>query len=727
MTRNNSLRKKILRAMIVLVAGMLAAAGTIVMFTMKSVSNTLSESNRNLSETIGEQSKAYMSEQSQYRLLELAGEKAQIADNIFSEFESCVLAAASAAEQIYSNPELYSARYVPLPDAEKDGELSIQVLYSAAAAPDDPAVIEELGLLGNVQDTLMAVNGSQENMASIYVASESGFMVQADYISAKKFDENGKLMPLEAKERPWYTGAAETGKPYFTPVTKDAHTPRLGIMCGVPVYSAGRLMAVAGAGMYLDDMEELVQSVDLGESGHACILNTNGQVLFSTYSEGTLAAVADAPDLRASEDAAIASMASEAVAGSSGTVQLEIDGVLNYAAYSPMKTVGWSMVVFVSQEAIDAPTDALVKNISGMTDQTFIEATNHARSASYMLLWLLLAAVLVAGGISFILSNRIVKPIRTLTEEVRSIEGDDLDFKWDLDTGDETQVLAESFRSMTERLKKYVSDIESITADRERIQTELSLATRIQAAMLPNIFPPFPNRSEFDIYAAMDPAREVGGDFYDFFLIDDDHLCLLIADVSGKGVPAALMMMASKITLQNLAMFGGSPADILNRTNAVICSNNNEDMFITVWLGILELSTGRLKAANAGHEYPVIKKPDGMFSLFRDNHGLVLGILDTVRYRDYELQLEPGTKIFLYTDGVPEATDKDLKLFGTDRMLDALNKDPGATPDEVLFNVRVAVDHFTEDAEQFDDLTMLCMEYNGSAVQQDEADKNEKE
>ncbi|MCR5794091.1 MAG: SpoIIE family protein phosphatase [Solobacterium sp.] len=713
MTKNYSLRKKILHAMITLVSGMLAAAVTIVMFTMRSVSDTLVESNRNLSETIGKQSKAYMSEQSQYRMLELAGEKAQIADSIFAEFESSVNTAASVAGQIYNHPELYPARYVPLPDASKDGELSIQVLYSAAADPSDPAVIEELGLLGNVQDTLMAVNGSQENMASIYVASESGFMVQADYISAKKFDENGELMPLEAKERPWYKGAAETGKPYFTPVTKDAHTPRLGIMCGIPVYAGDKLMAVAGAGMYLDDMEELVRSVELGESGHACILNAGGQVLFSTYSEGTLAAVADAPDLRMSEDAAIASMAAEAVGGGTGTAQLEIDGVLNYAAYSPMKTVGWSMVVFISQDAVEAPTDSLVKSISGMTDQTFLDATNHARRASYMLLWLLLAAVLIAIAVSFALSNRIVKPIRTLTEEIRAIEGDNLDFTWDLDTGDETQVLAESFRSMTERLKKYVSDIESITADRERIQTELSLATRIQAAMLPNIFPPFPNRSEFDVYAAMDPAREVGGDFYDFFLIDDDHLCLVMADVSGKGVPAALMMMASKITLQNLSMFGGSPADILSKTNAVICSNNNEDMFITVWLGILELSTGILTAANAGHEYPVIKKPDGKFSLYKDNHGFVLGALEDIKYRNYEIRLEPGTKLFLYTDGVPEATNKDLKLFGTDRMLDALNKDTGATPDEVLFNIRTAVDRFTEDAEQFDDLTMLCMEYRG--------------
>ena len=244
-------------------------------------------------------------------------------------------------------------------------------------------------------------------------------------------------------------------------------------------------------------------------------------------------------------------------------------------------------------------------------------------------------------------------------------------------------------------------------------QTELHTAKRIQEAMLPNIFPPFPDRSEFDLYASMDPAKEVGGDFYDYFLVDDDHLCMVMADVSGKGVPAALFMMASKIILANNAKMGKSPAQILTDTNAAICSNNREEMFVTVWLGILELSTGKLTAANAGHEYPVIKSPNGRFELFKDKHGLVIGGMEGVRYRQYELQLEPGAKLFLYTDGVPEATDADDRLFGTERMLAALNRDPDAESAQLLKNVRFAVDDFVKDAEQFDDLTMLCMEYKG--------------
>ncbi len=249
--------------------------------------------------------------------------------------------------------------------------------------------------------------------------------------------------------------------------------------------------------------------------------------------------------------------------------------------------------------------------------------------------------------------------------------------------------------------------------ERERIGTELQMASEIQSSSLPHEFPPFPDRKEFSIYASMDPAREVGGDFYDFFLIDDDHLCLVIADVSGKGVPAALFMMTSKAILQNCAMLGHSAAEILRKTNDALCSGNNVEMFVTVWLGILEISSGRITAANAGHEYPALMKY-GRFSLLKDKHGFVIGGLEDMDYTEYEIQLEPGDKLFVYTDGVPEAADADRAMFGTDRMLDALNEAPGAPPSEILDHVRRATDRFVKDAEQFDDLTMLCIEYNGS-------------
>ena len=280
-------------------------------------------------------------------------------------------------------------------------------------------------------------------------------------------------------------------------------------------------------------------------------------------------------------------------------------------------------------------------------------------------------------------------------------------------TGDEIENLGLTMADMERDMAEYVDQLTAATAEKERIGTELNLATRIQTAMLPNVFPPFPDRPEIDLYASMDPARAVGGDFYDFYFIDADHLCLTIADVSGKGIPAALFMMITKVILQSCAMLGYDPAQILNKTNEAICSKNPEDMFVTVWIGILELSTGKFTAANAGHEYPTIRQPDGGFILYKDPHGLVVGGMDGVKYKNYELQMEPGSKLFVYTDGVPEATDAENRLFGTDRMLEALNRQPDAAPEQILKNVREAVDSFVKDAEQFDDLTMLCVEYKG--------------
>ena len=280
-------------------------------------------------------------------------------------------------------------------------------------------------------------------------------------------------------------------------------------------------------------------------------------------------------------------------------------------------------------------------------------------------------------------------------------------------TGDEVEHLNRVMAQMEKDLSVYMEDLTRVTKKEERVRTELDMASKIQKGALPDIFPAFPDRQEFDLYASMEPAKEIGGDFYDFFLIDEDHLCLVIADVSGKGVPAALFMMASKIILANNAIMGKSPSEILCDSNNAICANNKLEMFVTVWVGILEISTGILSAANAGHEYPAIKKENGGFEIFKDRHGFVLGGEEGMKYRDYEIRLSPGDKLFVYTDGVPEANDPDGNMFGVERMIDALNEDPDASPEQILGAVRGEISKFVREAERFDDMTMLCLDYKG--------------
>ena len=254
---------------------------------------------------------------------------------------------------------------------------------------------------------------------------------------------------------------------------------------------------------------------------------------------------------------------------------------------------------------------------------------------------------------------------------------------------------------------------QALALEKERISAELSVASRIQANSLPKVFPPFPDRKEFDLYASMTPAKEVGGDLYDFFLLDEDHLGLVIGDVSGKGVPAALFMMVATSLIRVAAASEGSPAKVLQTVNAQICARNPEDMFVTVWFGILEISSGKLTAANAGHEYPALKKASGTFELYKDRHGFVIGGMEGTRYREYELALEKGDVLFVYTDGVPEASDAGENLFGTDRMIEALRSAGSDGPQDILQAVTGAVQTFVGEAPQFDDLTMLCLTYNG--------------
>ena len=330
-------------------------------------------------------------------------------------------------------------------------------------------------------------------------------------------------------------------------------------------------------------------------------------------------------------------------------------------------------------------------------------------------------AVLLASVFAYYYYVRriLIRPLGTLHHAAMGLVESKMeglaDFRVEVDTGDELEDLADSFQYMVAELNEYIRDLSRVTAEKERIGAELDVARHIQASMLPCIFPAFPERHEFDIFASMTPAKEVGGDFYDFFLVDDDHLAVVMADVSGKGVPAALFMMISKTLLKSAAQSGLSPKAVLEKVNDQLCENNDAEMFVTVWLGILEISTGKMKCANAGHEYPAIMRKGGDFELFKDKHGFVLAGMEGARYREYELELHAGDRLVVYTDGVPEATNGANTLYGTGRMISALNGARDGSCRQMLEALHRDVDSFVDGADQFDDITMLCIEMKEAA------------
>ena len=662
------IQQKIFNLVLIMLVLIMAAYSVMIVYQMKNLTGLVTETNDAQKEAITAISQETMDAVIAQTQSSRTQMQAYIADDLFSDTADTVGTLAEYTHMLFEAPDQYSTREVSLPDAALDGTASVQLLTEAGVDLNDPVVAEKLGLIGNLSELMLSMYGNVE-VDSCYVALPEGVMLLADDHASSKFDENGEIVSIPIHERDWYRGAIEKGGLYFTDIASDVFTGQYCIMCAMPVYDAsGSVVAVAGADLFLDNMEAYVNASD--ENGQfTCIINNHGHVVFSPRSEGIfqIKGVAEAEDLRKLGNAELASFIDRALAANTDVTLVEADGATWYMTGAPIPAVGWTVVSLVDKAVADQPTVMLAAQydeISQNAVSSFEGGISRART--WITVALMIVTVLALVG-ALTVSKRIVKPLETMTKRVISLGGDNLQFMMEdtYRTGDEIEALAESFATLSARTLQYVDEVKKVTAEKERIGAELSLATDIQASMLPHIFPAFPMRSEFDIYASMDPAKEVGGDFYDYFLIDDDHLGLVIADVSGKGVPAALFMMASKIILQSVAMLGNSPAEILRRTNEAVCSNNEAQMFVTVWLGILELSTGKLTAANAGHEFPALRQPNEKFELYKDKHGFVIGGMEGVRYKEYEIQLEPGSKLFVYTDGVAEATSAEQELYGT--------------------------------------------------------------
>ena len=348
------------------------------------------------------------------------------------------------------------------------------------------------------------------------------------------------------------------------------------------------------------------------------------------------------------------------------------------------------------------------------------------RAAFLRQISLAMAGVTILLALLFILlvNRSIVKPINKLAAAASSFvemknagdSGPSAISQLDIHTGDEIEALYGSIKKMGVDIDHYILHISQISAEKERISAELNVATQIQADMLPRIFPAFPEREEFDIYATMDPAKEVGGDFYDFFLVDEDHLAVVIADVSGKGVPAALFMVIAKTLIKNHAQNQETLASVFTQTNDQLCEGNDAGLFVTAWMGMLEISTGRFTYVNAGHNPPLFKRADGTYEWLKSRPGFVLAGMEGIRYRENTMQMEPGDRLYLYTDGVTEATNSAQELFGEERLLNTLNEETDLTVDQLLHKVKERMEAFVGEAEQFDDITMLGLEYRGKGA-----------
>ena len=707
------IQQKIFNLVLITIILIIAAFSSVIFYQTNRLTNIVKDSSDEQRESITSISEQTMKAILDSNLTQSTLMEAYIAGDVFKDTERVVKIIADYTVKLFASPDNYPDAEYALPDKNKNGEISVQVLTEEGIDINDATISDKLSLIGNLSDLMIAVY-ADSNVDSCYCALPDGVMLLVDNHSGTKFNDDGDIINIPIRDRLWYKGAKESKKLHYTDVTTDLFTGEISIMCSLPVYNGEELVAIIGADLFLNAVSDAVNGT-MNNGSFVCIINNNGHVLFSPETNGIFSVTkgTDPIDLRNTNNEELNAFVNEALASNTEVKIVKVDDKDYYLVGAPIQGVGWAVLSVVPKSLADQPGNMMIdkmNSIQGSATESFNEGMSKAKLTIYVLIG---AIIILTFATTIILTKRIVKPLEAITRRILALGGDDLQFKMEDEyrTKDEIEALAQSFADLSAKTVEYISQIEKVTAEKERIGTELALATRIQADMLPNIYPAFPERAEFDIFASMNPAKEVGGDFYDFFLIDDDHLCVFIADVSGKGVPAALFMMASMIILANNAQMGKTPAQILQDTNAAICSNNREEMFVTVWLGILEISTGKLRAANAGHEYPVIKYPNGKYELFKDKHGFVIGGFNGAKYQEYEIDLEPGSVLFLYTDGIPEATNKNQELFGENRMLDALNNIDSSSPKDILDGVRKAVDDFVQDAEQFDDLTMVSVEY----------------
>ena len=417
-----------------------------------------------------------------------------------------------------------------------------------------------------------------------------------------------------------------------------------------------------------------------------------------------------------------------------GTWDIIYEG--NYAVFDD-PTVGFPAYISNSDYGWLCSAGAPVYNAEGsvvayaMIDISMNEVMADRTAFLYNIMLIMVAAtVALVLLFMWIINRSIVKPINSLAAAASSFVSDQKSdgeasaiSQLNIRTSDEIQNLSESIKRMELDINQYIGDLESVTAEKERIGAELDIAKHIQASMLPCIFPAFPERPEIDIYATMEPAKEVGGDFYDFFMVDDTHLAIVMADVSGKGVPAALFMVIGKTLIKDHTTPDCDLGKVFTQVNKLLCESNSEDLFITAFEGVLDLVTGEFNYVNAGHEMPFICKAGGNFEFHKIRAAFVLAGMEGMKYRAGSMTLEPGDKIFQYTDGVTEATNVNNELYGMDRLGAILNKVKEKTPHEILPAVKQDIDEFVGEAPQFDDITMLCLDYKAKMEIKEEDEK----
>lgn len=704
------IKKRVLIMVLLCSIGAIIVTGFLSLFGMYQMRSSAVDSGLVIGDEAADSSLLALENQAQTHLKSASADKAKQIESMLGNLQAETRIIANEMTVIMQHPELYSSVQISEPNAFTTGIVPY-VMY--APGVNRAAVQNELLLAGNIRDFLVRVYDIRIPIGSVYVASKNGFGIYVDDQSATAVDPvTGEIETYDASERPWYKLAETEQKLVFTDVFEDSEGKGLAISCVAPYYDQyGDFAGVVGIGALLSEVDDLVDKVEIGNGGWCFVMGQTGKILFSSHNEGIFAESPDAgKSLAEISNPDLSALAQKMSAHESGIGTFNLDGEDYYLAYAPIERLNMSFGAVLPISEVVAPAMKTKNYIQNITN----ERVDFVReSTTRTLLMLLFATIVIAGIVSKVagsLSERLVKPIHQLADGVREISSGNLDKKLDIQTGDEIEHLAVCFNAMTDELKIQMKNLATVSAEKERIATELDVAKNIQQSALPR---EFPNRDDFQIFASMNAAKEVGGDFYDFYMLDERHVVITIADVSGKGVPAALFMMISKTILKNYATMMKSPDDfasVMKLANDQLCHGNDEMMFVTTFIGMVDLDKKKFIYVNGGHNPPVIYRPtQDRFDFLNVEQNCVLGLMDGMDFEQQEADLESGDVIFLYTDGVTEAMSETHEQFTEPRLLECLNATTRrCTLEDLLDSVKKALAQHVGKAEQSDDITMLA-------------------
>lgn len=722
-----SIRRKVLFILLAGIIVTLLSVGVVSIYGQNRTQRALdekSEAIRNfLAESIGSFTETFAKE----RLREVTATKAQHLDRELYIVQEDVEYMAEAMQQLLTSPDKHLPR--TLPDTRREADIltgTSYIHYSVALLQQgiSPEVQDEIGMAGNFADVLKPMSTSYAgSRTSMYAGSRHGYLICLDLLP--KEEGRTSIFPSAAikadfldhydpRERTWYKQAEAAGKPVFSSVYKGAEG-NLDLTCAAPYYDARGFAGVVGISYTVDDIYQVLVADAMSHEGHSFVLDQAGRVIFSSEKEGILAAADEGQDIRQADASGMAEAARRMTAGETDVMSVEISGKAYYLAFAPLKITGWSLGVLVDTAEIMAPVKQVEGEVVTQLDSFEETVQEIMRSILWQSALLLLPIILLLMYVSNLLAGRFTRPVRKLAEGAREIAAGNFDKKVELTTGDELEELADSFNFMTDELKKYTENLAKVAAEEERSRTELEVAARIQMDMLPTNFADFTSHPEFELYALMEPAKDVGGDFYDFYLLQGRYLVVTVADVSGKGVPAALFMAKSQSVLKNCVLRSADPEDmagVLEAANEELCRNNEAAMFVTAFIGVLDLQTGRFTYADGGHCPPLLGR-GGQYGFLPLKKSCVLGLME-MPYEQQCIDLKPQDTLFIYTDGVSEAMNEEYALFTEARIKDGLNGlAAGQSVADLLRQMLAVVRQYAGNAEQSDDITMLGLRYKG--------------